>query len=157
MKKITLTFPDHSSIEVQDEIRAITLVNRLTDSTAAKGSSGHLLAIRLNNEICSLDSLINISAKLEPVYDNTSEGAANDPFPYGAVNAFSKTTKLTTLTIKDYSGWNGVTFQSKALSKAGKKSGKKLTVKVQTYKRAKDVKAELRRAGLNKKAKVKTF
>lgn len=72
-------------------------------------------------------------------------------------NAFSKTTKLTTLTIKDYSGWNGVTFQSKALSKAGKKSGKKLTVKVQTYKRAKDVKAELRRAGLNKKAKVKTF
>lgn len=76
MKKITLTFPDHSSIEVQDEIRAITLVNRLTDSTAAKGSSGHLLAIRVNNEICSLDSLINISAKLEPVYDNTSEGAA---------------------------------------------------------------------------------
>ena len=71
--------------------------------------------------------------------------------------AFYKTSKLTKLTIKDYAGWNGVTFQSKSLSKAGKKSGKKLTVKVQTYKSAKDVKSELRQAGLNKKAKVRTF
>ena len=72
-------------------------------------------------------------------------------------NAFYKTGKLTKLTIMDYSRWYPVTFQSKALTKAGKKSGKKLTVMVQTYKRAKDVKSVLRKAGLNKKAKVKTF
>ncbi len=72
MKKITLTFPDGSKEELVNEIRpnASTLMNKLMQS------GKKLLAVRVNNEICSLDSAINISADLEPVYDDSKEGAA---------------------------------------------------------------------------------
>lgn len=71
MKKITLTFPDNSSIQVENEIRPITVLNRFAGT-----SPESVLAVRVNNEICSLDSVVNISARLEPVYNNTKEGAA---------------------------------------------------------------------------------
>lgn len=70
MNKITLTFPDHTSIEVEDEIRPLTLINRISRD------GKKILAVKVNNEICSLDSVINISATLEPVYDDSPEGAA---------------------------------------------------------------------------------
>ncbi len=70
MKKITLTFPDRSSIVVDNEIRPITLMNRF-ESNGQK-----ILAVKVNNEIRSLDSVINISAELEPVYENSRDGAA---------------------------------------------------------------------------------
>ena len=70
MKKITLTFPDLTSIEVENEIRAITLLNHF------KAGGRKILAVKVNNEICSLDSVINISASLEPVYADSSDGAA---------------------------------------------------------------------------------
>ena len=69
MKKINLTFPDKSCIQVENEIRPITLLSHFQ-------TNGHkILAVRVNNEICSLDAPVNISAKLEPVYDNTKAGA----------------------------------------------------------------------------------
>ncbi len=70
MKKIKITFPDNSTIEVENEIRPITLLNRFEDT----GST--VLAVKVNNEICSLDSVININATIEPVYINSMEGAA---------------------------------------------------------------------------------
>ncbi len=70
MKKITITFPDKSTIQVDNEIRPITLLNHLSSDNQK------ILAVRVNNEICSLDSVININAHIEPVYSNTTEGAA---------------------------------------------------------------------------------
>lgn len=70
MKKIKITFPDNSSIEVENEIRPVTLLNRFEDGGNA------ILAVKINNEICSLDSVININATIEPVYINSKEGAA---------------------------------------------------------------------------------
>lgn len=69
MKKITLTFPDNSTLDAENEITPITLINRL------ETNGQRILAVRVNNEICSLYSSVNISAKIEPVYDNTPEGA----------------------------------------------------------------------------------
>ncbi len=70
MKKIKITFPDLSSIEVENEIRALTLLNHF------KADGRKILAVKVNNEICSLDSLINISASLEPVFADSGDGAA---------------------------------------------------------------------------------
>ena len=56
-------------MDAEDEVTAITVLNRLD-------SNGHkILAVRVNNEISSLFSPINISANILPVYDNTAEGA----------------------------------------------------------------------------------
>lgn len=70
MKKITITFPDNSTITVENEIRPITLLNHFDQS------KNKILAVLVNNEISSLDSVVNISAKIEPIYDNSKEGAA---------------------------------------------------------------------------------
>lgn len=70
MKKITITFPDNSTITVDNEIRPITLLNHFDQS------KNKILAVLVNNEICSLDSVVNITAKIEPVYDNSKEGCA---------------------------------------------------------------------------------
>ena len=70
MKKITITFPDETSIQVDNEIRPVTLLNHFGDN------GQKILAVRVNNEICSLDSVVNINARLEPVYADSTEGAA---------------------------------------------------------------------------------
>ncbi len=70
MKKITLTFPDHTSIEVENEIRPLTLINRISQE------GKKIVAVKVNNEICSLDGVVNISAQLEPVYEDSAEGAS---------------------------------------------------------------------------------
>ena len=70
MKNITITFPDNSTITVQDEIRPITLLSHFSDG--AKKA----IAVLVNNELCSLHSIINVSAKVEPVYADSKEGAA---------------------------------------------------------------------------------
>ena len=70
MKKITITFPDGSSVQVENEIRPITLMDHFGKSDK------NILAVKVNNEICSLDGIIDINAHLEPVYDDSREGAA---------------------------------------------------------------------------------
>ncbi len=69
MKHFKLTFPDNSSIEVEHEITPVTLLNRFED----KGKK--ILAVKVNNELCSLYSPIRVSACVEPVYEDTREGA----------------------------------------------------------------------------------
>ncbi len=73
MKKITITFPDKSTLEVENEIRPVTLLNRLQETS---DKSRKILAVKVNNEISSLDSIININADIEPVYADTKDGAA---------------------------------------------------------------------------------
>ena len=69
MKHFKLTFPDNSSIEVEHEITPVTLLNRFED----KGKK--IRAVKVNNELCSLYSPIRVSACVEPVYEDTREGA----------------------------------------------------------------------------------
>lgn len=69
MKNITLTFPDNTSITVENEIRPITLLSHF--KTEKK-----ILAVKVNNELCSLDSIVNISAEIKPVFADSKEGAA---------------------------------------------------------------------------------
>jgi uridine kinase len=69
MKKIKITFPDATFIEVENEIRPALILNRF-------GNEEKIVAIRVNNEIQSLDSPINISSAVEPVYVNTKCGSA---------------------------------------------------------------------------------
>ncbi|MBP5357749.1 MAG: nucleoside kinase [Treponema sp.] len=70
MKKITITFPDGSNVQVENEIRPITLMDHFGKSDRK------ILAVKVNNEICSLDGIIDINAYVEPVYADTKEGAA---------------------------------------------------------------------------------
>ncbi|MBP5251364.1 MAG: nucleoside kinase [Treponema sp.] len=70
MKKITITFPDNSTIEADNEIRPITLMSHF------KEDSKNILAVKVNNEVCSLDGPVNVSAYIEPVLADTKEGAA---------------------------------------------------------------------------------
>ncbi len=69
MKHFKLTFPDNSFIEVENEITPVTLLNRFED----KGQK--VLAVKVNNELCSLYSPIRVTARVEPVYENSREGA----------------------------------------------------------------------------------
>lgn len=70
MKKITLTFPDMSAIEAEGEIRPIVILNHFNPQ------GKNIVAIKVNNEICSLDAPICISAQVEPVFSDTKEGSA---------------------------------------------------------------------------------
>ncbi|MBO4404688.1 MAG: nucleoside kinase [Treponema sp.] len=70
MKKITITFPDNSSIELDNEIRPITLLSHF------KEDPKKILAVKVNNEVCSLDGPVNVSSYIEPVLSDTKEGAA---------------------------------------------------------------------------------
>lgn len=72
MSKFTLTFPDGTTQEMTNDIRPVTILNKIApDSQGRK-----ILAVKVNNEIYSLDCPINISAELEPVFLDTKEGAA---------------------------------------------------------------------------------
>ena len=69
MKKINITFPDGTSIQVDDEIRPMTLLNRLGPQDKK------IMAVKVNNEILPLDTVVDISCKMEPVFEETKDGA----------------------------------------------------------------------------------
>ncbi len=70
MKKITLTFPDNSFIEIENEVHPTIILNHFNSDNKK------IVAVKVNNEICSLDSPIGISAKLEPVFLDSKEGGS---------------------------------------------------------------------------------
>ena len=70
MKKITITFPDNTSIQVENEICPLTLMKHFGDN------GQKIMAVKVNNEVQPLDTVVDINAYLEPVYENTKEGAA---------------------------------------------------------------------------------
>ena len=61
MNKLKLTFPDNSSIEVENEIRPLIIVDHF------HSSDRKVIAVKVNNEVCSLTTPVNISASIEPV------------------------------------------------------------------------------------------
>ncbi|MBQ0040104.1 MAG: nucleoside kinase [Treponema sp.] len=69
MNKIKITFPDNSIIESETEIRPLIFIDHFK-------SDKKLVAVKVNNEVCSLATPINISAKVEPVYADTKEGSS---------------------------------------------------------------------------------
>lgn len=69
MNKIKITFPDNSVIEAENEIRPLILLDKFK-------SEKKIMAVKVNNEICSLSTPINISAKVEPVFADSSSGAS---------------------------------------------------------------------------------
>lgn len=70
MKKITLTFPDNSTLEVENDFRPIKIADRLS------AGNKKALAVKVNNEICSLRDPIDINATLEGVYADSVDGAS---------------------------------------------------------------------------------
>ena len=55
MKKIKITFPDNSFIEAENEIRPILFLEKFN------AQNKKIVAVKVNNEICSLDRPINIT------------------------------------------------------------------------------------------------
>ena len=70
MKKITIKFPDGTDIQVENQICPLTLMKHFGDN------GQKIMAVKVNNELQPLDSIIDINATLEPVYENTKEGAS---------------------------------------------------------------------------------
>ncbi len=70
MKNITITLPDNSTISAQEQITPITFIHRFGESKR------HILAVLVNNELWSLNTPINVTASVQPVYIDTKEGAA---------------------------------------------------------------------------------
>ena len=70
MKQITITFPDKASIVVENGIKPLTLLNHFEQS------GRKILAVKVNNEVCSLEDTVDISAELAPVYADSADGAA---------------------------------------------------------------------------------
>lgn len=70
MKKIRISFTDGTFLEADKDIRPAIFLNRFAQDNRK------IIAIKANNEICSLESSVNISCTVEPVYADTKEGAA---------------------------------------------------------------------------------
>ncbi len=70
MKTITLTFPDGSSITTNAGIKASDVAQRICREPE------QLLAVVVNNEVCSLSTHLDINAHLEPVFPGSRVGSA---------------------------------------------------------------------------------
>ena len=70
MKTITLTFPDGSSITANPGIKASDVAQRICREPE------QLLAVVVNNEVCSLSTHLDINAHLEPVLPGSRVGSA---------------------------------------------------------------------------------
>lgn len=68
-EKLTITFPDGTKTEIKKETYASDLLNHFKDRPE------EILAVKLNNKIYSLDQKLKYSAKIEPVYLNSKDGA----------------------------------------------------------------------------------
>ncbi len=70
MKTITLHFPDGTSVQTEAGIRAIDLAQKICSNP------DELLAVVVNNEICSLTTRLDVNAHLEPVLLGTQAGSS---------------------------------------------------------------------------------
>ena len=67
-EKLKITYPDGKTIEVEKGTSASELAKNFQNN-------GQVLALRMNNKIYSLEKRIKYSAKIEPVFINTKDGA----------------------------------------------------------------------------------
>lgn len=70
MKTISLQLPDEKSITVQPGVTTYSIIDQFNENEL------NIAAVRVNNEICSLAQPMMVSAKLEPILLQSSEGSA---------------------------------------------------------------------------------
>ena len=66
----TLTLPNNKTISVETGTKIEDILNLLEFPLE------NLVAVKINNEICSLTEKIDVNAKIEPVYLNSTQGSA---------------------------------------------------------------------------------
>lgn len=66
---LSITFPSGKTEQVPFDTPISNLLQHF------EPTNDEILAVRINNEICSLDSNVEINCKLEPIFKNTKDGA----------------------------------------------------------------------------------
>lgn len=66
---LSITFPSGKTEQVPFDTPISNLLQHF------EPTNDEILAVRINNEICSIDSNIEINCKLEPIFKNTKDGA----------------------------------------------------------------------------------
>lgn len=66
---LSITFPSGKTEQVPFDTPISNLLHHF------EPTNDEILAVRINNEICSLDSNVEINCKLEPIFKNTKDGA----------------------------------------------------------------------------------
>ena len=61
MNQIKITFPNKTTETFENDIRPLILMEKLSEGE----NDRKIIAVKVNNEICSLDAPINISAQIE--------------------------------------------------------------------------------------------
>lgn len=69
-QKINVTFPNNTTIQVEYDTPVLSLLDYF------EINKEEIIAVKINNEVCSLDSNIEIQSKLEPILVNTKEGSS---------------------------------------------------------------------------------
>lgn len=70
MKRITLTFPGGKTLDIENSILPVSILQNFDTSDS------DIIAVKVNNLICPLDSPIDVSAELKPVYLKSKDGSA---------------------------------------------------------------------------------
>lgn len=66
---ITLTFSNGKTLETKPNITAYHVLENFDETK-------NLVAVKINNEVCSLNQRITVNSTIEPIYINSSEGSA---------------------------------------------------------------------------------
>jgi len=66
---ITLTFSNGKTLETKPEITAYDVLENFDDTK-------NLVAVKINNEVCSLNQSIKVNSNIEPIYINSTEGSS---------------------------------------------------------------------------------
>lgn len=66
---ITLTFSNGKTLETKPNITAYHVLENFDETK-------NLVAVKINNEVCSLNQRIMVNSTIEPIYINSSEGSA---------------------------------------------------------------------------------
>ena len=66
---ITLTFSNGKTLETKPEITAYDVLENFDETK-------NLVAVKINNEVCSLNQSIKVNSNIEPIYINSTEGSS---------------------------------------------------------------------------------
>lgn len=69
MKKITIEFPSTKKVEVEPGTKSIEIINNFDNNI------DDILAVRIDNEICSLNKAILTDAKIDPIFTHSKDGS----------------------------------------------------------------------------------
>ena len=69
LKKITIEFPSTKKVEVEPGTKSIEIINNFDNNI------DDILAVRIDNEICSLNKAILTDAKIDPIFTHSKDGS----------------------------------------------------------------------------------